>query len=112
MAAFDLLGRRWMLRIVGELGETPIGFNELQRRLGGASSSTLTTRLRELAGVGIVRTDGAGRYALTDVGAALLIALEDLWAWSDRWALQLDAAANAPIPEGLRDALAKRNSDA
>ncbi|WP_408896653.1 winged helix-turn-helix transcriptional regulator [Nocardioides sp. R1-1] len=111
MAAFDLLGRRWTLRIVGELGEAPLGFNELQRRLGGASSSVLATRLKELSTVGLARTDETGKYTLTDIGTELLVALEALWTWSDRWAQQHHAAPNEPIPDALRIALAHREDE-
>lgn len=111
MAAFDLLGRRWTLRIVGELGESPLGFNELQRRLGGASSSVLATRLKELSAAGLAQTDATGRYALTETGAELLVAIEALWTWSDRWAQQHDAAPNEPIPDALRSALAHHKNE-
>ncbi|WP_199924767.1 winged helix-turn-helix transcriptional regulator, partial [Streptomyces sp. WM6386] len=48
MAALDLLGRRWALRILWELHQTPAGFRELQRRCERMSSSVLSTRLGEL----------------------------------------------------------------
>ena len=32
MAALDLLGRRWSLRVLWELSQAPTGFRELQRR--------------------------------------------------------------------------------
>ncbi|WP_372509512.1 winged helix-turn-helix transcriptional regulator [Streptomyces humicola] len=41
MAALDLLGRRWTLRILWELSQAPAGFRELQRRCEGMSSSVL-----------------------------------------------------------------------
>jgi DNA-binding HxlR family transcriptional regulator len=86
MAAFDLLGRRWMLRIVGDLGHQAMGFNELQRTIGQVSTSVLSTRLRELGDSGLVATDAAGRYQLTELGRSLLLALTPLFVWSDQWA--------------------------
>lgn len=105
MAAFDLLGRRWTLRIIGELGEGPLGFNEAQRRLDGVSSSVLATRLRELAALGIAETDEAGAYRLTRIGTSLLVALAPLWIWSDAWAMTTGSEPNQPPPSGLLEAL-------
>ncbi|MFD0474067.1 winged helix-turn-helix transcriptional regulator [Nonomuraea thailandensis] len=64
MAALDLLGRRWTLRILWELSRAPAGFRELQRRCERMSSSVLSTRLDELttARLTILYDDG---YRLT-----------------------------------------------
>lgn len=105
MAAFDLLGRRWTLRIIGELGEGPVGFNELQRRLDGASSSVLSTRLRELVAVGIAEVGEGGLYRLSEVGGALLVALAPLWVWSDTWAEAVGAQPNEPVTDALVEAM-------
>lgn len=85
MAALDLLGRRWSLRILWELREGPIGARALLARCEGLSSSVLYDRLRELADAGLVgRREEA--YELTPLGAALGGALEPLDAWARRWA--------------------------
>ena len=58
MAALDLFGRRWVLRIMWELRDEPLGFRPLQRRRDGMSSSVLGQRLTELGKVALVgRTD-------------------------------------------------------
>src|SRR3954466_14416119 len=62
MVAFDLLGRRWALRILWELRGGPRGFRLLQERCGGMSSSVLRDRLKELTDAAIVETDDGGRY--------------------------------------------------
>jgi DNA-binding HxlR family transcriptional regulator len=85
MAALDLLGQRWMLRLIWELRADPAGFRELQRRCEQMSSSVLSTRLGELTEAGIVRAD-EGRYRLTPLGEELVEALRPLWAWADDWA--------------------------
>ncbi len=41
MAAMDLLGRRWTLRILWELRHGPIGARALRERCDGMSSSVL-----------------------------------------------------------------------
>lgn len=84
MAALDLLGRRWTLRVIWELYQQPAGFRELQRRCDQMSSSVLTTRLNELAGARIVVGDADG-YRLTALGRDLVAALDPLQAWSKRW---------------------------
>jgi DNA-binding HxlR family transcriptional regulator len=85
MALFDLLGRRWTLRVLWELREGGLTFRELQARCEGMSSSVLNQRLRELRDAGIVtQQDGTG-YNLTHEGYALLDALSPLHTWAGRW---------------------------
>jgi DNA-binding HxlR family transcriptional regulator len=83
--AFDLLGRRWALRILWELRTEPLGFRLLRERCGGMSSSVLRDRLGELTGAGLLETDDAGRYGLSAQGRKLLVALEPLSVWADGW---------------------------
>ncbi|MEU9099586.1 helix-turn-helix domain-containing protein [Streptomyces sp. NPDC048361] len=85
MAAFDLLGRRWTMRILWELSQAPAGFRELQRRCERMSSSVLSTRIEELSGARLLALDGDG-YRLTQLGEDLVEALKPLDAWSRRWA--------------------------
>lgn len=86
MAALDLLGRRWTLRVIWELQQAPAGFRELRRRTGEMSSSVLADRLRQLTDAGIVATDESGAYQLTELGRGLGPALDPLNAWAHRWA--------------------------
>jgi DNA-binding HxlR family transcriptional regulator len=91
MAALDLLGQRWTLRVIWELQQDqPLGFRELRRRTDEMSSSVLADRLQRLTEAGIVTTDDDGRYQLTDVGNALEPALEPLRTWANRWAAIID----------------------
>jgi DNA-binding HxlR family transcriptional regulator len=82
---FELLGRRWTLRIVWELRDRPLSFNDLRRAVGGMSQSVLVTRLTELFGAGLV-ADVPGGYELTLDGASLTRELADLDGWATRWA--------------------------
>jgi DNA-binding HxlR family transcriptional regulator len=85
MALLDLLGRRWALRVIWELRETPSpNFRELQRLCGNISSSVLADRLRELTEAGIVERNADG-YALTPRGRDLLERLRPLEEWSTGW---------------------------
>jgi DNA-binding HxlR family transcriptional regulator len=85
MAALDLLGRRWALRVLWELRGDALAFRALQQACGGVAPSVLNTRLGELRSAGLVelREDG---YALTPLGRALDDALTPLLRWAERWA--------------------------
>jgi DNA-binding HxlR family transcriptional regulator len=85
LVAFDLLGRRWALRLLWELREDSVGFRALQERCEGMSSSVLRDRLAELTGAGLLETDDAGHYRLSPHGRALLEALEPLSRWAEEW---------------------------
>ncbi|WP_410657020.1 winged helix-turn-helix transcriptional regulator [Amycolatopsis sp. lyj-112] len=84
MAALDLLGRRWTLRVIWELRQGQVGFRELQRRCERMSSSVLATRLGELTEARIVET-GQDGYRLTPLGEQLLQALHPLEKWGFTW---------------------------
>ncbi|MFJ7965536.1 winged helix-turn-helix transcriptional regulator [Streptomyces sp. NPDC096324] len=85
MAAMDLFGRRWALRILWELREGPLGARALLARCEGLSSSVLYQRLRELTSSGII-AGAADGYGLTPLGAALGEALRPLDDWATTWA--------------------------
>ncbi len=92
MAAMDLLGRRWALRILWELRGEPLGARALRSRCDRMSSSVLYERLDELKGAGLITRDEAGDYLLTDLGAALGPALESLGSWARLWSETLREA--------------------
>ena len=92
MALFDLLGRRWALRVLWELARRPgQTFRELQVACGDISASVLRDRLRELREVGIVQRTDPG-YALSRSGAELVRTLEPLNRWAHRRASLLENA--------------------
>jgi DNA-binding HxlR family transcriptional regulator len=86
MAALDLLGRRWSLRILWELRDGPLGARALRDRCDGMSPSVLYDRLGELTGAGlVVQRDDQG-YELSEAGRSLGKALTPLERWAQRWA--------------------------
>lgn len=85
MALFDLLGRRWALRVLWELRDGPLTFRDLQSRCDEISSSVLNQRLRELRDAGVAEQDPGAGYRLTAEGTALLDSLSPLQAWAERW---------------------------
>lgn len=96
MALLDLLGRRWLLRIIWELRETPLTFRELRDHCDNISPTVLNQRLRELRDAGIVVLAEPRGYALNQSGKQLLEALMPLQRWSEGWQkkLALDGSAN------------------
>lgn len=100
MAALDLFGRRWSLRIVWELRFGRTRFSELRTGIEGISSSTLSQRLSELTAAHIVTQTADGAYRLSYQGKALLIALGPLELWAQAWARGVrDGADGAPDDE-------------
>lgn len=92
MAALDLLGRRWCLRVLWELRGPPLTFRALQGACDEVSPSVLQQRLKDLRAARLVEHGGAG-YALTDRARALLPVLQALQDWSAGWAAELAPAA-------------------
>jgi DNA-binding HxlR family transcriptional regulator len=85
---FALLGKRWTGLIVAALMPHPAHFVDLRRAIPGISERMLSDRLTELAAAGLVlREVNEGpplrvTYRLTDAGAALDPALQELAAWA------------------------------
>lgn len=84
MAAMDLLGRRWTLRVLWELRDGALGARALLRACDGLSSSVLYERLRELESSDLIERADDG-YRLTAQGASLRDALGPLDAWARAW---------------------------
>ena len=85
--ALDVAGDRWTLLIMRELLGGPARFEQLVDGLPGIARNLLSSRLRRLEGDGVVRrvdTQGASLYALTELGAAIRPALEELGFWGVR----------------------------
>ena len=86
MAALDMFGRRWNLRIIWELQDGLVGFRALQQRCDNMSSSVLRQRLTELLDAHLVAQQQDTTYGLTDLGHGVFQALRPLARWSDAWA--------------------------
>jgi DNA-binding HxlR family transcriptional regulator len=84
MAAFDLLGRRWALRVLWELRAETHTFRSLRTGCEKISPAVLNTRLRELRDAQLIERIDEG-YALTNLGRQLIEALAPLDAWAKRW---------------------------
>ena len=86
MALIDLIGRRWVLRIIWELRAGPLTFRALQDACGGLSPSVLNQRLGELRDAGLIHAHSVQGYALTGLGRELLTQLVPLTVWAEKWA--------------------------
>lgn len=87
MAALDLAGRRWLLRILWELRAEALTFRALQQRCGAISPTVLNTRLAEMKEAGLLESGDVG-YRLTPRGQDLIEALTPLTRWAERWATE------------------------
>jgi len=85
--ALDFVGDRWTILILRELLGGPARFQELRNGLPGIATNLLTERLRRMETDGIVRrvdVGGSGLYTLTQAGAGIRTALEELGMWAAR----------------------------
>ncbi|MFC6440177.1 helix-turn-helix domain-containing protein [Bowmanella sp. JS7-9] len=88
MAVFDLLGRKWNMRILWELRTGPQTFRTLQENCDNMSPSVLNNRIKQLADARLLATSPTG-YQLTELGNTLMTTLDPLRAWASVWEKQL-----------------------
>ena len=84
MALLDILGQRWVLRIIWELRDAPLTFRALRERCDQISPTVLNQRLALLRENGLVELGDAGylpTQSCKELGA-ILIQLSD---WSKSW---------------------------
>ena len=84
MAVFDLLGRKWNMRIMWELSSATLSFRGLQQRCDAMSPSVLNTRMKQLTDAELVVTTSEG-YKLTALGFSLMETLKPLREWAIEW---------------------------
>jgi DNA-binding HxlR family transcriptional regulator len=84
-ALFEVLSRRWALRVLWELREDAGLFRQVQARCAGISPSVLNDRLRELREAGLLAHDEDDGYHCTESGETLLRVLAPLEAWAKTW---------------------------
>ena len=91
-AALNVLGQKWVLRIIRALGERTQRFCELQDALGGANSATLSQRLKLLEDEDLIERREISamppwvEYSLTAKGSELRGAIVAIDRWAERWA--------------------------
>lgn len=101
-AAMDVIGGKWKVLILWELGERVCRFGELRRALPGVSEKMLAQHLRELEADGIVHREDHDEarprveYSLTTAGVALNAALAPLGEWGQARMRELGLSYGEP----------------
>jgi DNA-binding HxlR family transcriptional regulator len=85
MALLDLLGRRWVLRIMWELREGALTSRALRTACDEASPTVMQTRLSELREAGLIELVQGGGYGLTGLGKELNETFLPLHRFAERW---------------------------
>jgi DNA-binding HxlR family transcriptional regulator len=88
MALLDLVGRRWVLRIIWELRGGALTFRALQHACGDISPSVLNQRLADLRETALVELQDDG-YTLTPLGREFEAHFLPLTIWAENWAKAL-----------------------
>ncbi len=90
-AALNVLGQKWVMRIIRALGDRTQRFCELQDALGGANSATLSQRLKLLEDESLIERSEVSvvppwvEYSLTGKGSELREAIAGIDRWAERW---------------------------
>ena len=89
--AMELIGDRWSLLVIREIGLGVRRFTEIQRNTG-APREMLTARLRKLEDSGVITRQQYSEhpprydYVLTEAGQALVPVLRSLRRWGEKYA--------------------------
>lgn len=89
--AIELIGKRWSSGILLAVWQGATRFSEIVARVDGLSDRMLAQRARELEAAGLLArevipsTPVQIRYQLTERGEDLLVALQPVREWEQRW---------------------------
>lgn len=95
---FEILGKCWTGLIIRDLLDGPRRFREILLDIGDINDKMLSSRLKELDGLGIIsrtvypETPVRVGYALTEKGRDLERAIEEMEGWAERWQAEETAA--------------------
>ncbi|MFF2451202.1 winged helix-turn-helix transcriptional regulator [Isoptericola sp. NPDC058082] len=95
------VGDKWSLVVLAELGDGPVRFTTLLGRVEGISHRLLAVTLRRLERDGLVartvypEVPPRVEYAMTGLGASLLVPLAALAGWGERHGPTIDAHRRA-----------------
>ena len=85
MVLLDLLGRRWVLRILWELRDGALPSRALRSACDDISPSVLQKRVNEMRQADFVTLEDGEGYALTSRGRDLLDTFGPLTKWAEDW---------------------------
>jgi len=92
----DILGTKWVLRILWELKETPCTFRELQRRCGDISPTIINTRIKDLCAAQLVYKSPESGYKLSEYGNELIELFYPLNDFANRWVESIATKTQTP----------------
>ena len=84
-----IIGGKWKGSILWHLQDGPVRFNDLARKLGGASKKMVNQRLKEMEAIGLVKRKVVSTrpvaitYEITEFGRSSLTVLEQLKHWAE-----------------------------
>lgn len=87
----EILGNKWNVLIIWYLRNHALRFTDLQKKMHGVNSNTLTTHLRELEELKIIsrvmfpEIPPRVEYSLTDHGKALFPVFDALFKWGTEY---------------------------
>ncbi|WP_242594809.1 winged helix-turn-helix transcriptional regulator [Corallococcus exiguus] len=97
----SLVGDKWSVMVIVNLGEGPVRFSELKRAIEGISQRMLTLTLRNLERDGLLirtvhpTTPPSVDYALTKLGRTLLEPVSVLAMWAQQHRPEIERAREA-----------------
>jgi DNA-binding HxlR family transcriptional regulator len=92
----DIIGRKWNLLIIWQLRDSTLRFSELQSRMCGINSKTITKHLRDLEQHTIItrtvypEVPPRVEYSLTERGRAILPIIDAMLEWGGAYLNQED----------------------
>lgn len=96
MALLDLLGRRWVLRILWEMRDgKAMSFRDIQSACDDVSPTSLNKRLHELKETQLIMLHPEGGYQLTEMGKSLIQAIMPLNEWATHWGDAFNTMTNS-----------------
>lgn len=90
-AVVDVIGSKWNLMIIWHLRDATLRFSELQSRMCGINSKTITKHLRDLEKESIItrkvypEVPPRVEYSLTEQGAGILPIIEAMLVWGGKF---------------------------
>ncbi|RZL72103.1 MAG: transcriptional regulator [Rhodococcus sp. (in: high G+C Gram-positive bacteria)] len=116
--ALDLLGERWTLLIMRDLGMGPRRYKDLASGLPGIGTNLLASRLKSLEEAGVIERivlpppASVAAYALTSAGEELRPMLGQLAAWGLRYGAGFDDADMTRAEWIIQGMFARADADA
>jgi len=92
----DILGKKWVLRILWELKTSPCTFRELQSRCGDLSPTIINTRIKDLCAADLIYKSPESGYILSQHGIELIKLFYPLNDFANRWSKTIDTRTKAP----------------